>query len=77
MQKGNNPFIPLIAKVESLPMFELSDSYQGKKKNYRVAKILHSKQQWYSQLDDHKIFKKHIKPKKFNQKKWLNRPTIH
>jgi hypothetical protein len=32
MQKGNNPFIPLIAKVESLPMFELSDSYQGKKK---------------------------------------------
>jgi hypothetical protein len=32
MQKGNNPFYPLIAKVESLPVFELSDSYQEKKK---------------------------------------------
>jgi hypothetical protein len=45
MQKGNNPFCPLIAKVESLPMFEMFDSYK-EKKHYRVAKILHSKQQW-------------------------------
>jgi hypothetical protein len=54
MQKRatTNPFCPLIAKVESLPMFELSNSYQAKKNTIELPKFCIRNNNG-SQLDDH------------------------